>query len=210
MDLDENEPVEIEENPPFPMKIQKKVKYADTWSMRSMSINDEEAALVLTIGEPEGEGMEIENPTLIDLDTQFKITFEGKMRSGDTLKSINGKAELNGKDVSSKVSSTTHLTSITIPRKGANWRFEELASQKSGRFDHSIFDRDEFARDVPVAHLTFQWTARLLAAFDLKVPTSALERNGMSEEDLAELVNTVKAAGVKAMINGREISRIGE
>ncbi len=191
--LKDDENLILLENPPTRITIEKKVKNGDTLLISSRSINDEEAALTLSLEEKD---LEVEDPSLTNMDTNYSVKFNGRMRSGQTLLIKNGKAELDGRDVSDKVSTT----SVKLPRKASTWMYQEALSAKIGRFDQAYFDRHIFETDVPGAQLQLDWTARLLAAFELKVPSRHLERTGIAKEDFKELVNAIKAAGIKAIV----------
>ena len=45
-----------------------------------------------------------------------------------------------------------------------------------------------------------KWTAHLLSAFELKVLKSSIERSGVTEEELRDMVDMIKAAGIKSFI----------
>ena len=69
-----------------------------------------------------------------------------------------------------------------------------------GKFDEAIFDDHVFEMFVPMVILRFEWTAQLLASFELKVSERALARSGVLKADLEEIVNAIKASGVKGFV----------
>jgi hypothetical protein len=200
LDLKEEKP-ELIENPPVPQKLEKKVKYGDSWLMRSNSVNhNEEARISLTLEQgQEGQLIDVLNPTLRDLDMKSSIKLDGILRSGQELViREDGTAQLDGADITDKI--ITANGGLKILRKGSNWIFEEDVSPNIGRFDESAFDKRVFDMFVPSTRLRVEWTARLLASFELKVNSSALETAGVSKDDLEEIVNAIKAIGVKAFV----------
>lgn len=200
LDLKEEKP-ELIENPPVPQKLEKKVKYGDSWLMHSNSVNhNEEARISLTLEQgQEGQVIDVLNPTLRDLDTKSSIKLDGILRSGQELViKENGTAEIDGADITDKIIIANG--GLRILRKGSNWIFEEDVSPNIGRFDESAFDERVYDMFVPSTRLRVEWTARLLASFELKVNSSALESAGVSKDDLEEIVNAIKAIGVKAFV----------
>jgi hypothetical protein len=200
LDLKEDKP-ELIENPPVPQNLEKKVKYGDSWLMRSNSINhNEDARISLTLEQgQEGQLIDLLNPTLRDLDMKSSIKLDGILRSGQEIViREDGTAELDGADITDKIIATNG--GLKILRKGSKWIFEEDVSPNIGRFDESAFDERVYDMFVPSTHLRVEWTAKLLASFELKVKSIALENAGVSKDDLEEIVNAIKAIGVKAFV----------
>ncbi|MGB8160212.1 MAG: hypothetical protein WCE93_08715, partial [Nitrososphaeraceae archaeon] len=69
-----------------------------------------------------------------------------------------------------------------------------------GRFDEGVFDTHVYETAVPTASVRIKWTANLLSAFELKVLKSSIERSGVTEEELRDMVDMIKAAGIKSFI----------
>ncbi len=182
------------ENPPVPMTVEKTVRSGDAWQMSSVSVNHEQIMVVLAIGE--GEARE---PTLTDSDNNFSIKYNGTIKSGETLIIKDGKAELDGVDVSSNVSFNP-IAKPMVSRKDSRWIYRERLSDTLGRFNQAKFNEHVFYKPIPPTTIRFEWTAHMLAAFEVKVPLSVLERDNISKQEVVELVNAIKAAGVKAFV----------
>jgi hypothetical protein len=200
LDLKEVAPILIE-NPPVAQIMEKKVRHGDVWTARSLSINDENVTLTVNILEEgkkqPGQFSELSDPTIMDYNTKSSIKFEGTIRSGQKLViKEDGTAELDGEDVTGRISGH----GLRLLRSGSRWTFQESVSPNVGRFDQAVFDQHVFDMFVPTVVLRLEWTARLLAAFELKVPSEALKNSGVTKQDLEEMINTIKAAGVKAFI----------
>lgn len=200
LDMKEEYP-ELIENPPALQKFEKKVKYGDRWMMRSNSVNLTEKAkitLILESGES-GQLVEVRNPTLRDVDTKSSIKFKGILRSGQKLViKADGSGEIDGANIGDNL--IIENDGLKVLRKGSTWVFEEEVSPNIGRFDQGAFDERVFDMFIPATSLDIEWTARLLASFELKVGANAVQAAGISKDDLEELVNAIKAIGVKAFI----------
>jgi hypothetical protein len=200
LDMKEEYP-ELIENPPVQQRFERKVKYGHSWVMRSNSVNLTEEAritLVLELGES-GQSVEVRNPTLRDLGAKSSIKFKGILRSGQKLViKADGSGELDGADIGDDL--IIENDGLKILRKGSTWVFEEEVSPNIGRFDQGAFDERVFDMFVPAMRLDIEWTARLLASFELKVSANAVQAAGISKDDLEELVNAIKAIGVKAFV----------
>ena len=169
--------------------------------LADLSINDENVTLTVNILEEgkkqPGQISELSDPTIMDYDTKSSIKFDGTIRSGQKLViKEDGTAELDGEDVTGRISGH----GLRLLRSGSRWTFQESVSPNVGRFDQAVFDQHVFDMFVPTVVLRLEWTARLLAAFELKVPSEALKNSGVTKQDLEEMINTIKAAGVKAFI----------
>jgi hypothetical protein len=192
------EDITLIENPRVLQSFDKTIKYGDELFIKSNSISDEDAAIILTLDDENfKDGFFLENPTITDVTNNFSITYDGKIAFGQKLIIKHGKAELNGVDVTGKVSNTK----IVIPRRGSRWVYHESLSPLIARFDKdSYFDKHRFAKSIPFVHIRFEWIASLLATFELRVQSNALAKNNVSIDELRELVNAIKAAGVQAII----------
>jgi hypothetical protein len=183
------------ENPPVPMIVEKQARSRDKWLINSLSINDEEAAIIITI--EDGEARE---PTMIDTENNFSLKYNGTIKAGQKLVIHDGKADLDGVDVTANVVVERPNRIPTILRKGSNWLYRETLSDTLGRFNEAKFNENVFYKEVPPTKIRFEWTANMVAAFEVKVPSGALERNNISKENLENLVNDIKAAGVKTFV----------
>jgi hypothetical protein len=192
------EEITLIENPRVAQTLDKRIKYGDELFIKSNSMNDEDAVIILTFDDENfKDGFFLENPTITDITRNLPITFNGKIGFGQKLIIKHDKAELDGIDVTHMISNTK----IKIPRTGSKWVYHESLSPLIGRFDkESYFDRHRFAKSVPNVHIRFEWTASLLATFELRVPSKALTKNKVSIEELGELVNAIKAAGIQVII----------
>lgn len=186
------------ENPPFPQILEKAVKNGAIWQVGSNSINDESFSFSFSI---EQGDYELEDPTIRDEVTGLSLSYKGLIKSGQRL-TVNELAEatLDKKDVTKKISNS----GLKILRKGSKWSFRESTSPSIGRFDEGVFNTHVFETFVPTAFLRFEWTARLLSSFELKIAKDSLQRSGVTREELEYMVSLIKAAGVKSFITVEE------
>lgn len=191
---EEDREVYLIENPPTKQAIEKPVKNGDSWLMKSNSIYDEIFSVVFEV---EKGKEDLLNPALVDSETNHSIKYNGIVKSGQTLAiDSEGHAKLDNKDVSSKITNS----GLKILRKGSAWTFQESTSPNIGKFDEGVFDTHVFETAVASVVLKIEWTARLISAFELQVLNAALERSGVTKEELQGLINRVKSAGVKSII----------
>jgi len=185
-------PIELIENPPIILYREIDVRTGDTWWFSSNSVLDASPNMLLTV---KSEDAKIVKPTLINLETNESITFNGEIKSGDVFEIKNGKAFLNGIDVSEMLSADKMPILL---RKGSEWKYAEVLAENIGVFDQARFDDAIFAVGIPVVSLKFEWTAYQPATFEIRIPKDAL--TGKSVSEVEEIVNSIKAAGVKAII----------
>jgi hypothetical protein len=209
----------IIENPLTGMHFEKKVVSGDVWTMISSSISDEKAEIIISV-----EDGEARDPAIIDLDAQVSLRYNGRLKKGDVLMiHQSGKIELNGIDAASSVSfeeeekknktnnnnnpSAEEMISkrmLIIPRKPSRWQFQEKLTDTLARFDRSKFDENVFFKPIPPTTIKIDWYAKLVAAFEVKIPSEALIKNGLTREELEAAVNSMKAVGVKAVVTLQE------
>jgi len=213
----------IIENPLTGMHFEKKVVSGDVWTMISSSISDEKAEIIISV-----EDGEARDPAIIDLDAQVSLRYNGRLKKGDVLMiHQSGKIELNGIDAASSVTfeeeevkkkknnktnnnnnpSAEEMISkrmLIIPRKPSRWQFQEKLTDTLARFDRSKFDENVFFSPIPPTTIKIDWYAKLVAAFEVKIPSEALIKNGLTREELEAAVNSMKAVGVKAVITLQE------
>ncbi len=103
---------------------------------------------------------------------------------------------MDEKDVTKKITNS----GLKILRRGSEWTFTESTSPMIGKFDEGVFDTHVYETAVPTASVRINWTARLLSAFELKVLKSSIERSGVTEDELRNMVDMIKAAGIKSFI----------
>jgi hypothetical protein len=182
------------ENPPIEQLVDRSVKNGEAWLMKSVSINDEIFSLEFQVEKGKNELL---SPSITDIENNRSITFNGVMKSGQKL-TINseGRAKLDEKDVTKKITNS----GLKILRKGSEWTFTESTSPMIGKFDEGVFDTHVYETAVPTASVHIKWTAHLLSAFELKVLKSSIERSGVTEEELRNMVDMIKAAGIKSFI----------
>jgi hypothetical protein len=201
------EEIVVIENPPTELQELKKVISGETWVISSTSIRDEKATMVLSL-----EDGEASDPTVIDSSTNTAIRYKGTLRKGDNLEIHEGKAKLNGVDATKSISFESSSDSPSssaplaasdlpkIPRKPSKWIFKERLTDTLGRFDQSKFDENVFFKPVPPTTLKLRWTARLLASFEIKIPTRALDKSNLTKQEVETLVNAIKAAGIRTFV----------
>lgn len=186
------EDVEIVENPRTSAFKEFTVRAGDTWTLGSNSVEDAQPSLTLTVE----EGGEVSNPQIWNVDTQESITFNGKLKGGQKLV-IKKKAYLDAKDVSAKISARK------IPRllrRVSTWRYSEALEKLIGVFDTARFDEHTFAVRVPAVGIRFDWIRLQPATFEVRIRSTAFRDSRFSKPYLERLINSMKAAGVNAMI----------
>ena len=188
------EDVKIIENPPASAFADFTVRAGDTWTLGSNSIEDAQPSLTLTVEETGG----VSKPQIMNVDTGESITYKGKLKSGQKLVIKKKKASLDEEDVSKRIFPQT------IPRllrRGSTWRYSESLEKLVGVFDTAKFDEHMFAVKVPAVKVRFDWIRLQPATFEVRVKAKALRGSGYSVPYLEKVVNSMKAAGVNAIIN---------
>jgi hypothetical protein len=188
------EDVQIIENPPTSAYADFVVRAGDTWTLGSNSIEDTQPKLTITVEETGG----VSNPQIMNVDTGESITFEGKLKSGQKLVITKKKALIDEKDLSQKV---VPQTVPRLLRKGSTWKYSESLEKLVGLFDTAKFDEHTFAVKIPAVRIRFDWTRLQPATFEVRIKSKALEGSGYSVSYLENVVNSMKAAGVNAIIN---------
>ncbi|MFC1803895.1 hypothetical protein ACFL0D_08035 [Thermoproteota archaeon] len=187
-------PLELVENPPVEVQREFDVNPGDTWTFSSESVLDAAPSIELTI---ESESEKITNPSITNLETNETITYKGSILKGQKLVIEDGKGMLDKKSVKGKLS-TTKVPKLL--RKQHKWKYEEPISEEIGVFDAAIFDESKFAIDVPTVKLSYNWVSYPPATFEIRIPQEAIA--GKNDLSLVEdAVNTIKANGVRAIIN---------
>jgi len=188
------EDVKIIENPPISTFADFLVRAGDTWALGSNSIEDAQPSLTLTVEETGG----VSKPQIMNVDTGESITYKGKLKSGQKLVIKKKKASLDEEDVSQRI------VPQTIPRllrRGSTWRYSESLEKLVGVFDTAKFDEHMFAVKVPAVKIRFDWIRLQPATFEVRVKSKAFRGSGYSVPYLEKVVNSMKAAGVNAIIN---------
>ena len=186
-------PIQMVENPPVETSRTVEVRTGDTWVMSSNSVLDAVPGMTLSI---ETTDAKVTNPTISNLDTDEKITFNGVIESGQKLTVKDGKAMLDKTNVRNSMS-TAKVPSLL--RKGSTWSYAGEVEEEIGLMDRAKFDSSVFAIGIPMARLVFNWTACQPAAFEIQIPKDAIASKG-DFSALRDVVGSVRAAGVEAMI----------
>lgn len=187
------EDVTIVENPSASTFAEFTVRAGDTWTLGSNSIKDAEPSLTLIVE----EGGEVSNPQIINLDTEESITFEGKLKGGQKLVIQQNKAQLDEKDVSAAISPSK---APDLLRKASTWKYSETLERLIAVFDTAKFDEHTFALRVPAVNVRFDWIKFQPATFEVHIKSKVLRDSGLSTPYLENLINTMKAVGVNALI----------
>lgn len=211
------------ENPLRIKKVKMTVQNGDRISIQSESIDDEDFFLELSLEE---DGFEILDPAIYDQDNNSSIKFHGTLKSGEKLRistkeksvsHINNDLGIDNVNNDSSSSSIFNNKSnngnnnnnnnnlfiddkMKVPRKKSTWIFKENTTPKLGRFDEAHFDEYFYEVYVPKCSLNIEWKAEFLSSFELQIESESFERSGVSIENFSDLVNSIKAAGVKAFI----------
>jgi len=188
------EDVKIIENPPASASAEFVVRAGDKWTLGSNSIEDAQPNLTIAVEETG----EVSNPQIMNLDTGESITFKGKLKSGQNLVIKKKKALIDDQDISQKISPQT------VPRllrRGSTWKYTESLERLVGVFDTAKFDEHTFAVKIPAVKIHFDWTRLRPATFEVRIKSKALESSGYSVPYLENVVKSMKAAGVNAIIN---------
>jgi hypothetical protein len=182
---------DIVENPPVDLKRTWKVSSGREWLVNPRNIQDTVPDITITV---ETENSKITDPTITNLTTEEAITFKGDISYGKSLKISNGKAMLNDRDMTDQLS-----TKIIpkLPRKKSKWQYSEYKGANIGTFDQTNFDESVFVIDI-TSSITFEWTACQPATFELRLPEELLYKAGVAAGYMQEIINSVKASGVKA------------
>lgn len=203
------------------------VQNGDKINIKSESIDDKDFLLELSLEE---EGFEILDPSIYDVDRNSSVQFHGTLKSGEKLiinteeKSVthiksdfkidninNEPGNSNNSSISNNQSNNVNNNNnnnnslflddnMKVPRKKSTWIFKENTTPKLGRFDEAFFDENFYAVYVPKCSLNIEWKAKLLSSFELQIESESFKRSGVSMENFSDLVNSIKAAGVKAYI----------
>lgn len=189
----DSEDVKITENPPASTFAEFTVRAGDTWTLGSNSITDAQPNLTVTVK----EGGQVSNPQISNLDTGESISFKGKLKGGQKLVVTKKKASIDGQDVSKKISPQK---APRLTRSSSTWKYSESLEKLIGVFDTAVFDEHTFAVKVPSVGIRYDWTRLQPATFEVGIESKALQENGVSKAYLESVVNSMKAAGVNALV----------
>jgi hypothetical protein len=191
--LPQDFPVQIAENPPVTLKKTWKVSAGREWMVNPRNINETVPDVTITV---DTENARIKDPTITNLTTDESVTFRGDISHGDALSISKGRAMLNGKDLTDRLSTTSVPG---LPREKSKWRYTEYVGANMGIFDRTHFDDSVYVIDI-ISTVTFEWTAYQPATFDLVLQKEMLNKAGVTESFMQDILNSVKACGVKAVV----------
>ena len=184
--------ISVVENPPTESYFEVRVMSGDSWSFGNNSV--EEASIPEIIIEAEDV---IENPQILNEDFEQALGYNGVLNKGDKLVIKDGRFLLNGEDVSERVSPKVLPK---IHRRVSSWKYVELIREKIGVFDSTTFDESIFAVNVPKAKISMKWVRYQPATFSVKLNRDSLNRSKVPKEYVEEVLNSIKAAGVKVIV----------
>jgi hypothetical protein len=187
-------PLELIENPPKEMYKEFKVRTGETWLLSSSSVLDAAPSIEINV---ETEGLKSTNPTITNLGTGEVIALKGTLQKGEVLRIEGGKVFLSDVDVTERLSKAD---ASKLLRRGSTWRYAEALEKEIGVFDAAAFDLSIFAIGIPTVNIGFKWVAYQPATFEIRMPKDALPTKG-SIALVQEVVESIKAAGVRAIIN---------
>jgi hypothetical protein len=191
--LPQEEPVTLVENPQVTMKRSWKTSAGREWDVNPGSIRASVPSVTLSV---ETGKARVTNPTLTNLTTGESITYNGDLATGDVLEIRDGNATLNGKPCTKNLSAPSVPW---LPRKKSRWQYMEGIGANAGTFDAGRFDQSVFVIDV-ITTVTFEWQAHAPARFELHLPGDLLVRAGIRIDTMQDLVDSVKACGVKGTV----------
>ncbi|MCK9440673.1 MAG: hypothetical protein M0Q13_04545 [Methanothrix sp.] len=189
--LPQDHPVEIKENPEVLWKKNYTVRSGTKWQEDARSINDSTLDITLSV---DTENAKITDPTFKNITTGDSITFQGDVSYGEVLEICGDKATLNGEDQSSRLSISG---SLRLPRGVSQWQYTEFVGGNQGAFDLTLFDKSVFVVDI-TSSITLEWAASQPATFELRLPKETLTKAGVKAKEVQEILDSVKASGVKA------------
>jgi len=181
----------IVENPPAEGYYEVKVMSGDTWILGSESV--EKSTLPEIVLEAEDT---IENPEIVNVDFKESISFKGRVEKGSRLTIRVDECLLDGVNVTDRISGVIPK----IRRRQSTWRYSELIKERIGVFDNAKFDESIFTTSIPKARIVFKWLRYRPAAFTVQLRKESLNRSGISKEYVQEILNSMKAAGVDAIV----------
>jgi hypothetical protein len=73
-----------------------------------------------------------------------------------------------------------------------------------GVFDTGKFDENTFAVGIPTVKIRFEWVKRQPSTILIKIKSNALLKTGLTELYLERTINSIRAAGVNAIIKVTE------
>ena len=186
--------LELNDNPPKEVVKEFSFTTGDLFTISSESVLDAKPTINISV---ETEDAEISNPTLTNTDTDEAITFMGTIKTGEDLRIEEGKTFLDDTEVTQKLSTKTIPTLL---RKGSTWSYTEIIKEEIGVFDIAQFDHSIFAFGIPTVKVVLNWTAFQPATFEINIPKNTLYR-GNDISMVEAVINSIKAVGVKAIIN---------
>ena len=207
LSLPDDYKIEIVENPEKKINYRQKAKAGDesgTWKVKSESVSDSKLTITIAVESSHDENKtKIKNPELKNLETGESISFSGSISEGEKLIIKGGAGTLDGIDVTNKLSiinKNKNSDELMLPRRDSAWEYTETLKSSIGRFDFAKFDESVFEVGVPTADIEFLWTADMQSTFEVLLPESILEKQGVSKEHVRGIVDRIKAAGVEGTV----------
>jgi hypothetical protein len=191
--LPQDHPVQIIENPPAIYQENWKGSAGHEWFVTPRSIQETVPEITIAV---ETADAKVTDPTIINVTTGESITFKGDLLYGDILIIKNGQAMLNDQDHTDRLS-TADMPKL--PRTESKWQYTESVGANLGTFDSTQFDGSFFEVEI-VSSAIFKWTASKAATFELHIPREILTKAGVTPESMQDILNSVKACGVKAEV----------
>ncbi|MEH2168010.1 MAG: hypothetical protein V7K41_15300 [Nostoc sp.] len=145
------------------------------------------------------------NPTIININSQYKVTFTGELKPGDVLLFRGQTASLNG-----QVFSISEATP-KLPQNNSEWRFtadiKNSAAYPVGLYNQQNFDTATFAFAEAAINLEMRLYKLTPGVFEVKIPWDIPgftdkfdESENHPRNQISGIVDKVKAAGVLAII----------
>ena len=189
---------EIIEFPPTSLAIEIEASSGDTWRVSSLGITDVVPKISMSI---QSKGAEVRDPSIRNMATGESRGIRGTMRSGQEVVLSAEKGEIDGIDITDKV---TGKSQPTILRKGSDWQYGEFLQGKIGVFDSGQFDESFFATPLPKVRIRLEWTARKASAIEIRIPRATLDKTGLGKEEIVGALNAIKASGIEMLVRIEE------
>lgn len=187
---------EIIENPEKNMCRYLEISNGIVWEMDNNSIFDENFLITLTVTD---ENSSVSYPEF-RIESFGLIIYEGILKYGQNLIIQNdGNALLDGVDVTSSVKITKDLKFL---RKKTRWYYKDATSPNIGRFDRARFNISLFQIHIPKILFQIRWKSHLRSTFELRISKNVSSK--FSQKHIQDIVNSIKAVGVNALITIKE------
>jgi len=183
--------IEIIENLPVKTVEEFSLIGKSVWFLGSNSIDDEQPSISITVE----NGEKISNFQLTNTGTKQSIIFKGKLIKGQKLTIEATRSLLDEEDARPFLIGELP----TLTRKPSKWEFA-LFEEQSTMFDDDNTGKRILDESIPTVKISYEWTRRPPAAFTVRVKEKAILKSGISVTQLGEMIQSVKACGVKANV----------